>query len=207
MLKEIDQRQFGTIPNSSTTYALISMTHNWLVNTDGNGATARVVLLDFRIAFDLIDHNVLVQKLSTYDIPNLIACWITDFLMDRKQRVKLAQDCYYEWRSVSADIPQGTKLGPWLFLIMINDLDTSADMWKYVDDISVSEIVERGLESELQVAIDDLATQSSREGFQLSETKCKDFRIGFSITIPDFDPTVLNGEEEVFQYLLLCYFL
>ena len=63
-----------------------------------------------------------------------------------------------------------------------------------MDDISVSEIVERGLESELQVAADDLATQSSREGFQLSETKCKDFRIGFSNTIPVFNPIVLNGE-------------
>ena len=86
VLKEINQRQFGTIPNSSTTHALISMTHNWLVNTDGNGAAARVVLLcllDFRKAFDLIDHNILVQKLSTYDIPNSIAYWITDFLMDR----------------------------------------------------------------------------------------------------------------------------
>ena len=64
----------------------------------------------------------------------------------------------------------------------------------YVDDISVSEIVERGRESELQVAVDDLATQSSREGFQLSETKCKDFRIGFSNTTSDFDPIVLNGK-------------
>ena len=194
VLKEIDQRQFGTIPNSCATDALISMTHNWLVNTDGNGATARVVLLDFRKAFDLINHNILVQKLLTYDIPNSIACWITDFLMDRKQRVKLAQDCYSEWHSVTAGVPQGTKLGPWLFLIMINDLDMSADMWKYVDDISVSKTVERGQESELQVAVDNLATQSSREGFQLSETKCKDFRIGFSNTTSDFDPIVLNGK-------------
>lgn len=65
VLQRIDPRQFGTIPKSSTTHALVNMTHNWLVNTDGNGVTARVVLLDFRKAFDLIDHSVLVQKLTT----------------------------------------------------------------------------------------------------------------------------------------------
>jgi len=92
VLQRIDPRQFGTIPKSSTTHALVDMMHNWLVNTDGNGATARVVLLDFRKAFVLIDHSVLVQKLTTYDIPSQVKSWIVGFLMDRKQRVKLAQD-------------------------------------------------------------------------------------------------------------------
>ena len=66
----MDPRQFGTIPKSSTTHALVNMTQNWLVNTDANGATARVVLLDFRKAFDLIDYSVFVQKLTTNDIPS-----------------------------------------------------------------------------------------------------------------------------------------
>ena len=47
---------------------------------------------------DLIDHNILVRKLSHYDIPNHSLCWIADFLLDRRQRVKLAQDCFSEWR-------------------------------------------------------------------------------------------------------------
>ena len=66
----------------------------------------------------LIDHSVLVQKLSTYDIPSQVKGWIVDFLMERKQRVKLAQDCHSEWRSVPSGVPQRTKRGPWLFLVI-----------------------------------------------------------------------------------------
>ena len=64
------------------------------------------VLLDFRKAFHLIDHSVLVQKLTTYVIPSQVKGWIVDFLMDRKQRVKLAQDCHSEWRSVPSGVPK-----------------------------------------------------------------------------------------------------
>ena len=52
----------------------------------------------------------------------MIMCWITDFLQNRKQRVKLSNDCYSEWGNIPAGVPQGTKLGPWLFTVMINDL-------------------------------------------------------------------------------------
>ena len=107
--KKIDGKQFGTIPKSCSTHALVSMTHNWYVSTDGNGATIRVVLFDFRKAFDLIDHNIPVRKLSEYDIPNQVLCWIVDFLENRKQRVKLAQDCFSEWRFIPARVPQGTN--------------------------------------------------------------------------------------------------
>ena len=58
-MEKIDDKQFGTIPNSSTTHALISMLHTWTKGTDGNGSTTRVVLFDFRKAFDLIDHCIL----------------------------------------------------------------------------------------------------------------------------------------------------
>ena len=74
--------------------------------TDGNGATAKVVLLDIRKAFDLIDHCVLVQKLTTYDIPSQVKSWIVEVLMEWKQSVKLAQDCHSERR------PSGNKIRP-----------------------------------------------------------------------------------------------
>lgn len=64
VLQKIDPQQFGTIPKSSTTHALISMIHYWAKSTDGNGSTTRVMLFDFRKAFDLIDHHVLARKIG-----------------------------------------------------------------------------------------------------------------------------------------------
>lgn len=155
----------------------------------------RVVLLDFPKAFNLIDHNILVRKLLDYNILNHILCWIVDFLSDRRQRVKLAEDRFSEWRYIPAGIPQGTKLGPWLFLLMINDLNAGeAEMWKYVDDTTISEVIAKGQESCIQQMVDDLAIQARDEGFQLNKRKCKELRISFAKNEPEFDPIWVNHQ-------------
>ena len=126
ILNVIDRSQYGAIPNSSTTMALISMLHHWCVNTDGNGTTIRTILFDYRKAFDIIDHGILVDKVGNLDIPRSIVNWIIDFLSHRTQRVKLAKGCYSEWGLVPSGVPQGTKLRPWLFILLIQDLLISA---------------------------------------------------------------------------------
>ena len=65
---------------------------------------------------------------------------------------------------------------------MINDVDLNvgeADMWKCVDDTTISEVVDKGQESCVQEVVDDLATQASDDGFQLNKRKCKELRISF----------------------------
>ena len=132
VLAQVDPRQFGTAPRSSITEALVSMTHTWSNATDGNGTTVRVVLFDFKKAFDLIDHHILIRKLHSYDISDAVISWITDFLTSKKQRVKLGQDCISESGMVSAGVPQVTKLWPWLFIGMIGELEIpNTELWKY----------------------------------------------------------------------------
>ncbi len=159
------------------------MIHNWNKLTDGNGSTVRVVLFDFKKAFDheLIDHGVLIRRLSNFDIPDKIIGWIVSFLQNRKQRVKLSQDCVSEWGMVPAGVPQGTKMGPWLFVITINDLDvTDTDLWKYVDDTTISEKVPKHEHCSIQTSVDELTRNSTADKFQLNQAKCKELRITFA---------------------------
>ena len=100
ILNVIDRSQYGAIPNSSTTLALISILHHRSVNTDGNGTTIRTILFDYRKAFDFIDHGIFVNKVGNLYIPRSIVNWIIHFLSHGTQRVKLAKGCYCEWGPV-----------------------------------------------------------------------------------------------------------
>ena len=200
-LRVLDDRQYGAVPKSSTTLALLEMIHCWTNATDGNGSSVRTILFDYRKAFDLIDHKILITKLSTLNLPHSIINWIIDFLTNRQQRTKLAEGCVSEWGLVPSGVPQGTKLGPWLFVIIIIDLSIlDAALWKYVDDTTVSEIIPKGQSSSAQEYVDSVADWSADNRFQLNIDKCKEIRISFSKNNADLPPLFINGQElEVVQ--------
>ena len=97
---------------------------------------------------------------------------------NRQQRVKLSEQCFSEWGQVPADVPQGTKLGPWLFLLMTNDLNIPNVLtWKYIDDTTVAEIVQHGASSEIQKAANKEMDRSKDQRMHLNEDKYKEIRI------------------------------
>ena len=200
LLNIIDPNQFGFIPGSSTKFALISMLHKWLAATaDGTSSTVRVILLDFKKAFDLVDHNILFAKLYSYGIKPTVLNWIVDFLRNRYQRVKIDSNCFSDFLHVPAGVPQGTKLSPWLFLAMINDLrlsnDPLEDMLKYADDSIISKVVPMSNNSALQLIVDEAVGWSDQNKLQLHPTKCKEFRIQFSKREYIPEPIIISGQQ------------
>ena len=171
--QHIDSRQFGSLKESSTTYCLLNLIHNWLSELDNPGCYLRACFLDFSKAFDRIDHTIVIRKLIDLRVRRSIIPWICSFRTDQWQCVKLGQTVS-NWLPVRADVPQGTKLGPILFVIMINDLKLASprcSYWKYVDDITISEFAAARGVSILQSELDNISTWADTKNMVLNTKK------------------------------------
>lgn len=146
--------QSGFRNGDSTVNQLLFLYHEFSKALDEN-KEIRIVFCDISKAFDRVWHRGLLFKLRSIGISNDLVEWFSDYLHNRQQRVCIKGFCS-SWRKVPAGVPQGSILGPVLFLIYINDIvqNIGANIRLFADDTSLYIIVEDPLSSAIQLNID-----------------------------------------------------
>ena len=167
--------QFGFRPGSSTQEALLSATHDWQRYLDLGLSTA-ALFLDMSKAFDKVPHCQLLRSLSAVGVSGPLLKWFESYLSQRSQRVVLNghSSCSIPVRS---GVPQGSILGPLLFIVYINSLaelhfSPGSTLILYADDILLYHpLCKNRISSSFQVDVDLLSNWITSSGLAINPTK------------------------------------
>ena len=149
-----------------------------------DGSPVDVIHLDFQKAFSKVSHQRVILKLKLHVMGNSIVNWIEQWLNDNRQRVVVDGEVS-SWKSVLSGVPQGSVLGPIIFLVYINDLEEGVTfkIFKFADDTKVfTKTKEIGDKQKLQYTIDKLVKWSEKWQMLFNFGKCKCLHTGLGNT-------------------------
>jgi hypothetical protein len=202
----INKSQFGFIPKSSCCDQLLSFLENISKIID-RGSCVDVIYFDFAKAFNTVPHKRLIHKLFSMGIDGNMLGWLQSFIQDRKEIVSILGHHSFPYNMPSG-LPQGSVLGPLLFVAYINDIDANlnhATMYKYADDLKLFIEIKRDDPSSrlhMQSDIDKIHQWICDWQLHLAPEKCKIVHFGrnnpkFSYTLDSSPIQSSSGERDL----------
>ncbi len=162
----LDPLLFAYRANRSVNDAVNMGLHFILQHLDRPGTCVRILFVDFSSAFNTIIQDILQNKLTQLSVPTSVCQWITSFLTDRKQLVRLGK-CSSSTHTISTGAPQGCVLSPLLFFL------------KFADDTTLIGLIQDGDESAYRQEVKELAVWCNLNNLELNMLKTVEMIVDF----------------------------
>ena len=192
------KEQHGFTRGRSCLTNLLETLENWTKALD-DGYGLDVVYLDYRKAFDSVPHRRLLEKLKGFGINGKLLCWLENFLTSRTMRVGI-RGVLSLIQLVLSGVPQGSVLGPLLFLMFVNELPLwiQSEMRMFADDTKIWCKVKTEKDGiTLQQDLDNLSSWSETWQLKFNAEKCKVMHIGHSYGTEYYMTESVSGKRKL----------
>ena len=191
---KLDPRQYGNVKGSSCLHYLVDYVDFVTSNVDKKNEVAAITI-DLSKAFDLIDHNILIRKLLDLKIHENLVKWIASFISDRTLATRTHGQVSAEL-PLECGVPQGTVLGPLLFIIMVNEnWDPNSRIYKYVDDTTIAVAYKPGETPPIQEILTRISEWTERNNMKINPKKCAVLNYKFNDSLATLPPLSINDSQ------------